>query len=217
MCGLYVENSRLAVKTVCKFLYNHKVYLLVEDSQQLVAESQQLVKDSERLMVDIEEQVVDSEKSVADSEKQLTESMQLVKEAEPPTKKRITGKNDNIFYVLPSARTKPDYKQMQASQVERDAAMALGSKPDDVKSVLHYDTTSRNKIDGEWPSIILSFSDGRDFELSPIFLHTKTGSRSFNCLSNLITDCLLHVLGNINLFHYGKEQMPSWQMLSAKT
>ena len=95
--------------------------------------------------------------------------MQLVKEAEPPTKKRITGKNDNIFYVLPSARTISDYKQMQASQVERDAAMALGSKPDDVKSVLHYDTTLRNKIDGEWPSIILSFSDGRDFELRSIF------------------------------------------------
>ena len=58
---------------------------------------------------------------------------------------------------------------MQASQVERDAALALGSKSDDVKSVLHYDTTSRSKLDGDWPSIIVSFSDGRDFELRPIF------------------------------------------------
>ena len=58
---------------------------------------------------------------------------------------------------------------MQASQVDRDADISLGSKPDDMKSVLHYDTTSRNKIDGEWPSIILSFSDGRDFELRPFF------------------------------------------------
>ena len=86
--------------------------------------------------------------------------------------------------------------------------MALGSQPGDVKSVLHYDTASRNKIDG-WPSIILSFSDGTDFELRPMFLHTNKGSNSFNCLLKLITDYLLHVLGNINLFRYGKEQMPS--------
>ena len=130
----------------------------------MVAESQQLVKDSEKLVAGTEKLVAVSEKLVTDSEKQLGESMQLAEEAEPPKKKRITGKNDNIFYVLPSAQTIADYKQMQASQVERDAAMALGSKPGDVKSVLHYyDTTSRNKIDGEWPSIILSF------ELRPMF------------------------------------------------
>ena len=35
--------------------------------------------------------------------------------------------------------------------------------------MLHYDTTFRNSIDGEWPAIILSFSDGRDFSLRPIF------------------------------------------------
>ena len=58
---------------------------------------------------------------------------------------------------------------MQASQVERDAGLALLNKPNDVKTTLHYDTTSRCHIDGEWPSIILNFSDGRDFELRPIF------------------------------------------------
>ena len=58
---------------------------------------------------------------------------------------------------------------MQASQVERDAALALISKTDDTQSTLHYDTTFQNSIDGEWPAIILSFSDGRDFSLRPIF------------------------------------------------
>ena len=32
-----------------------------------------------------------------------------------------------------------------------------------------YDTTSHCHIDGEWLSIILSFSDGTDFELHPLF------------------------------------------------
>ena len=37
------------------------------------------------------------------------------------------------------------------------------------KATLHYDTTSRNSIDGEWPSIIIRFSDGREFVLRPMF------------------------------------------------
>ena len=58
---------------------------------------------------------------------------------------------------------------MQASQVERDAGLTLLHRPANTKSMLHYDTTSRCQIDGEWPSIILSFSDGTDFELRPLF------------------------------------------------
>ena len=44
---------------------------------------------------------------------------------------------------------------MQASQAERDGAIALWSKDENVKSTLHYDTTTRNTTDGEWPAIIL--------------------------------------------------------------
>ena len=58
---------------------------------------------------------------------------------------------------------------MQASQVERDAGLALLHRPANTKSILHYNTTSRCHIDGEWPSIILSFSDGTDLELRPLF------------------------------------------------
>ena len=58
---------------------------------------------------------------------------------------------------------------MQASQAERDGAIALWSKDENVKSTLHYDTTTRNTIDGEWPAIILYFSNGDEYFLRPLF------------------------------------------------
>ena len=69
---------------------------------------------------------------------------------------------------MASARTISDYKQMLASQVEQDAAVALESKDENVKSTLH-DTTTRNTIDGEWPAIILCFSNGGEYFLRPLF------------------------------------------------
>ena len=53
--------------------------------------------------------------------------------------------------------------------MERDASTALLHKRTDVKSTLHYDTTSRNSIDGEWPSITINFADGDEYVLRPIF------------------------------------------------
>ena len=86
------------------------------------------------------------------------------------TGQKETEANYNKYeYVLPSARTISDYKQMQASQAERDAAVALYQKGEDVKATLHYDTTSRSCIDGEWPAIILYFSDGTEHVLRPIY------------------------------------------------
>ena len=38
-----------------------------------------------------------------------------------------------------------------------------------MKSTLHYDTTTRNTIDGEWPAIILYFSNGDEYVLRPLF------------------------------------------------
>ena len=72
-------------------------------------------------------------------------------------------------YVLPSARIQVDYKQGKAIQQESEDAIALYLKPDDVKSTLHYDTTSRSEVDGHWPALILIFSDGRQFFLRPLF------------------------------------------------
>ena len=59
---------------------------------------------------------------------------------QPPSKKPCppASARDYESYedVLPSARTISDYKQMQVSQVERDAAIALQSKDENVKSTL---------------------------------------------------------------------------------
>ena len=51
------------------------------------------------------------------------------------------GDYKDYVYVLPSARTISDYKHLQASQVECDAAIALVDKSENLKVTLHYDTT----------------------------------------------------------------------------
>ena len=80
-------------------------------------------------------------------------------------------KEDYLPYqnVLPSPKTINDYKQLLAVQEEADAANCLYNMPSNVKCTLHYDTTSRCKIDGEWPAIIFSFSDGKRYTLRPLF------------------------------------------------
>ena len=70
--------------------------------------------------------------------------------------------------VLPSARTLNDYMQLLAVQPEADAANALFTMPSNVQYTLHYCTTSLCKIDGEWPSIIFSFSEKQQYVLGPI-------------------------------------------------
>ena len=59
--------------------------------------------------------------------------------------------------VFPSARTISDHKQLLASETESEAAMALLDKDSTIKAIVHFDTTSRNNIDAEWPTIILRF------------------------------------------------------------
>ena len=92
-------------------------------------------------------------------------------EPEPKRSKRPMTKKDyeNYEFVLPSAKTISDYKYLQASQTESDVALAMIDKAEDVKITLHYDTTSRNSIDGEWPSIVINFSDKQHFRLRPLF------------------------------------------------
>ena len=53
--------------------------------------------------------------------------------------------------------------------MEREAAFAIFNKSTLVKAIVHFDTTGRNSIDGEWPSLILKFSDGIEYRLWPIF------------------------------------------------
>ena len=71
--------------------------------------------------------------------------------------------------VLPSSKSINDFKQSMAIQTEKDAAAALHTKKDNVKCTLHYDSTQRSKIDGDWPCLILIFSDNQRFSLCPLF------------------------------------------------
>lgn len=56
-----------------------------------------------------------------------------------------------------------------AIQAESAAANFLYNNSNNLKCHLHYDTTSRCKIDGEWPAIIFNFSGKKRFSLRPLF------------------------------------------------
>ena len=94
------------------------------------------------------------------------------------------------MYVIPSARTITEHKQLLASETETEAAIALLEKSSDVKAIVHFDKMSRNNIDGDWPTIILRFSNGEEFRLRPLFFAyedraqiTSLFSETFNRLA----------------------------------
>ena len=93
-CEVSAEVAGLAVKTVMKGMYDHDVYLNTEEQS---AAEQSTPPDNDQ--------------------------------NEPPSKKKRTvplpsskADYDKYQYVLPSARTISDYKHMQASEAERNAA-----------------------------------------------------------------------------------------------
>ena len=89
---------------------------------------------------------------------------------------------------------------MQSSQVERDAACKLFSIDSHVKSTLLYDTTSRNRIDEEWPSKIFAFSSGEEFVLRPVFFAYEDRQQIVDLL---VETC--HRLSLATSVHLGQE------------
>ena len=76
----------------------------------------------------------------------------------PKTKKPRTADDYARYkYVVPSAKVANEHKHNKALHQEIKAANALGNRDDETKVTLHYDTTTRSQIDGEWPSLILNF------------------------------------------------------------
>ena len=141
-CNISSEASRVAVKTVCDGLYNHKFYLSKEEA---------IANDP---------------------------SLEEYRSEDPKPAKRLRSKekvpltqNDYKVYknILPSARTVNDFKQVLAIQHEQEAASALRTIKEGTKVTLHFDATSRSKIDGDWPALILIFSDKQRFPLRPLF------------------------------------------------
>ena len=58
-----------------------------------------------------------------------------------------------------SKKTINRYIGLLAAQEEAEAGIALLNLPSGVSSTLHYDTTTRSCIDGDWVSIVLKISD----------------------------------------------------------
>ena len=106
------------------------------------------------------------------AKEQLLGEEGIVVELEQNEKGRVPVSAEELktySYVLPSARVISNTKQIQASEMESMAATTLYNKGNGIKAIVHFDTTSRSSIDGEWPSIILRFSDGEEFRLRPLF------------------------------------------------
>ena len=63
----------------------------------------------------------------------------------------------------------PSSNSSNLQKWKKKAAFALFNESKLVKSIVHFDTTGRSSINGEWPSLILKFSDGIEYRLRPIF------------------------------------------------
>ena len=110
---------------------------------------------------------------------QLKPTLPTINEEDEPTEpvcKKPRKHEEYTIYkdVLPSAKTINSYKHNKALQQEIDAAVALKNKDEKTKITLHYDTTSRSRIDGEWPALILNFispdpSKKQMINLRPLF------------------------------------------------
>lgn len=108
-----------------------------------------------------------------------------------------TSKYDDHSFVIPSARTISEYKQLQASEMEKDAATALVTKKPEVKAIIHFDSTGRSSIDGEWPSIILRFSDGEEYRLRPLFFAYEDRQQ----ITDLFVESLTRMASTLHVFY----------------
>ena len=112
----------------------------------------------------------------------LKPTLTTIPEEDEPTEpvcKKPRNQEDYEVYkdVLPSAKAINSYKHKALPQ-EIDAAEALNNKEETTKTTLHYDTTQRSRIDGEWPGLLLNFLDEdpltkKLINLRPLFFYLK--------------------------------------------
>ena len=183
-CNISTEQSRIAVQTVCRGLYNHNFYLSKEEA--------------------IEHEP----------------SLEIFKSTSPKPSKRSKPKekipssiNDYRVYenVLPTPKTLNDFKQVLAIQHERDAAVALSTMKPGTKVTLHFDATSRSKIDGDWPCLILIFSDNRRFSLRPLFFAFEDRAQ----IIRLIVETLMRLAATISTPESESTAATLWEKITA--
>ena len=141
----------VAVQAVCEEMYDHHYYLSKGETLQ-----------NDPFLSQYREQQEEQNENMPCAKKMHWSNQKN----KPPS-----SKEDYIPYqnVLPIAKTLNEYKLLLVVQEEAEAANALFNTPESVKCTLHYETTSRCKIDGNWPRIVFSFSNNRRFVLHPLF------------------------------------------------
>ena len=78
-------------------------------------------------------------------------SIEESKSGDEKTKKKLcySSKNDDYLYSIQFHQHISNYKQIQASQLESNAALALLNKNPHIWLTLHFDTTYQISVDGE--------------------------------------------------------------------
>ena len=109
--------------------------------------------------------------------------------AEPVMKKsrKAFDYRERYSNVLPSAKIIADTKHLLAIQQERNAALAiLDASDDELAITLHFDTASRKRIKGEWPSIIIRMNGRKKFRMRPRSMAVKTRENITSLLVNTL-------------------------------
>ena len=182
--GISVENSRKAVQIVCKYLYGHNYYLSKEEQEQALSDT-----------------------TTEPHFKKQKASSSATREP-PPVSADDYKKYE---FVLPNAKTIYNYKQLQATEAESDAAVALATKSSNIKVTLHFDTTRRNNVDGEWPSLILNFSNNLRYRLRPIFFAYETKKN----ISDLIIETYKRLEESANIRSHKITAKELWEKTDA--
>ena len=95
---------------------------------------------------------------------------------------------DYAFYsdVFPDKKSIVNYKHSQSLQCEVDAANALINKNKYSKAILHFDTTKRSRVEGEWASLILDIRSppncSQPFILRPLYFALETKENIANLI-----------------------------------
>ena len=174
-CGISTAMATVAVQAVCEELHHHQYYLTKEEA------------------IERDPNLVEYNKEQPSSQPKKKHRL----DEQKPASKPLSNKQDYIPYkdVLPSARTLNNHKQLLAVQAEADAANALFLMDSSVRCTLHY-MTSRSKIDGEWPSIIFSFSDKQRYILHPTFFAYETHTQIISLILETLECLAVLVNGN---------------------
>ena len=109
---------------------------------------------------------------------------------------------------MPSARVIAQEKHLQAIQQERNAALAILDATDEDKITIHYDTTTRRRISGEWTSIIVRLASGNLFRMRPLTLALENRENISRLIVEVIKRLSLATCG-----HASQEDL--WQKVFA--